>query len=98
MIGSFFAREHKFYKEQGMIKPNPHQQVLNDFTTLIKKLTNNDHKIILVMNTNEILQTDGTLNNFTTRLELHNLQTLRKIASKILSNVEMHKVSGKGCC
>lgn len=74
-LGSTYAREHKYFKTQGVQSPNPRNIFLTDLTEYMTQIRdgNEDHSIVLMLDANSVLAEDWKFQEFVSQQELFDL-------------------------
>ena len=63
-VGSAMVREHEFYRNQGEATPQPRQRFLSELRSVIDRVQNDGHAILVMLDANGTLENDRGLQDF----------------------------------
>ena len=74
-IGSSFAREYEYFKEQGIASPRPQKIFLKELAQTITSLQSAGHSILIMMDSNGQISDDDDLKMFMSECDLADLHS-----------------------
>jgi hypothetical protein len=85
-VNTTYHREHEFYRSRGVTSPQPRERFLNELEDVIKHLQNQGNAILVMLDANDILSTNGSLAKWVGRLDLHDVHSSHPAPSTYLGS------------
>ncbi|KAI2505051.1 hypothetical protein MHU86_9407 [Fragilaria crotonensis] len=85
-LGSTFHREYVYYQEQGEQHPQPRTNFLTDISSKLRELREQGHALLLMMDSNAVLERDHRLENMLMSQDLEDLHRLTPAPSTFIGS------------